>query len=53
MIETKEIKNNILVQSNSNFCILADLESEELFEKLNGDISFDIKQRRDLLMTTG
>lgn len=52
MIETKEIQNAILGQSDSNFCILDEIESEELYEKLDGDISFDIKQRIDLLITT-
>lgn len=52
MIETKSIQNVFLDQEESNFCILDDVESEELFKKLKGDISLDIKQRRDLLMTT-
>ncbi|WP_294563866.1 hypothetical protein [uncultured Succinatimonas sp.] len=50
MIETEEVQNDFLGLSGSNYCILDDIESEELYEKLNGDILPNIKQRRDLLM---
>ena len=46
------IQNAFLDQLDSNFCILDEAESEELYKKLDGDISPAVKRRRDLLMST-
>lgn len=46
------IQNAFLDQLDSNFCILDEVESEELYKKLDSDISPAVKHRRDLLMST-